>query len=149
MKKAVLFIFCIVSISQTFAQQTSQALPDSLHSITLPAEMDRVLRDYERAWQSKNTEELVKLFTVDGFVLQPRHGPARGKNNLMQAYRNSGGAPLYLRALSFSTSDSIGYIIGGYRASQLSSDIGKFILLLRKGPNEKWLIAADMDNSNR
>jgi hypothetical protein len=42
-----------------------------LPSVALPAELDRVLRDYERHWQARNTEALASLFVPDGFVLNP------------------------------------------------------------------------------
>ncbi|GAB3948989.1 hypothetical protein GCM10028805_24600 [Spirosoma harenae] len=133
------------------AQQSNQKFPptDSLASVTLPPEIDRVLRDYEREWQADNIEKLVALFTPDGFVMQPRRPAIRGQENLKDAYRGGAGQPLFLRALSFAQEGSVGYIIGAYRAKATGPDIGKFILALRKGPNGRWLIAADMDNSIR
>lgn len=150
MKTFLLLLLCSIgTMSQLPAQQPVTATGDSesLPSVTLPPELDRVLRDYEKAWQARKTDELVSLFVPDGFVLQPRHRPVRGHAGLKEAYRNSGG-PLYLRALAFEQAGSIGYIIGGFRALETGPDIGKFILALRRGANGRWLIAADMDNSN-
>jgi hypothetical protein len=41
------------------------------------------------------------------------------------------------------------YIIGGYAPARDQPDTGKFTLTLRKGPDGRWLIFSDMDNSNR
>ncbi|NNE34150.1 MAG: DUF4440 domain-containing protein, partial [Rhodothermales bacterium] len=38
--------------------------------MTLPPELDRVLRDYEQAWRSSDEVVLAKLFAHDGFVLR-------------------------------------------------------------------------------
>ncbi len=116
-------------------------------SVPLPAELERVLRDYERFWGARNAEGLASLFTADGFVLQPGRQPARGRSAILQAYRGSGG-PLALRALAYATADSVGWIIGAYAGRAGDRDIGKFTLLLRRAPGGPWQIAADMDNGN-
>ena len=59
------------------------------------------------------------------------------------------GGPLALRALAYSTDGKVGYIIGACSESLKDPDDGKFILALRKDANGRWLIAADIDNSNR
>ncbi|GAB2592806.1 YybH family protein [Spirosoma areae] len=151
MKPAVVILLLFCPIAYLFAQQPDSSFPptDSLPSVKLPPELDRVLRDYERDWQASHIEALVSLFVPDGFVLQPRRPAIRGHANLKAAYRHSAGSPLFLRALSFAQEGSVGYIIGAYRSAATGSDIGKFILALRKGTDKRWLIAADMDNSVR
>ena len=152
MKLCYVVLLCFLcSVRFVFAQPSSAAFPptDSLPSVTLSPEIDRVLRDYEREWQANNIEKLVGLFTADGFVMQPRRPAIRGQANLKEAYRGGAGQPLFLRALSFAQAGSVGYIIGAYRAKDTGPDIGKFILVLRKGADGRWLIAADMDNGIR
>jgi hypothetical protein len=120
----------------------------ALPSVTLPPEIDRVLRDYERGWSGRNPAGLAALFTEDGFVLQGNRPPVRGRDAIVKAYTGAGG-PLVLRAMAYAVDDTVGYIIGGYRGNQGdASDDGKFILALRK-QNGRWMIAADIDNSNR
>jgi ketosteroid isomerase-like protein len=118
-----------------------------LPSVTLPPALDRVLRDYERAWQGRDAAALAALFTEDGFVLSNGKPPVRGRAAIRKAYADSGG-PLSLRALAYSISGTTGYIIGAYGGDPATDD-GKFILAVRRGPARKWLIAADIDNSNR
>jgi ketosteroid isomerase-like protein len=39
--------------------------------------------------------------------------------------------------------------VGAYRYGDAAQDTGKFVLALRRGPDGRWLIAADIDNSIR
>lgn len=123
-------------------------IADSLPSVQLPAELDRVLRDYERAWRASDVAALVRLFTDDGFVLQPGRPPARGRAALERVYRGQGGGDLKLRALAFAQADTVAFIIGAYGYGDAPSDMGKFTLTLRREPRGRWLIASDMDNGS-
>ena len=122
--------------------------PEALPSVVLPASLDRVLRDYERAWRANDIPALVALFTEDGFVLQPGRQPARGHAALANVYRGQAGGMLRLRALAYSHADSVGYIIGAYGYGENPGDMGKFTLTLRRA-GDRWLIASDMDNGNQ
>ena len=130
------------------AQPTPAPAAPALPSVTLPPELDRVLRDYERAWQGRDAAGLAALFTEDGFVLSNGKPPVRGRAAIREAYAKSGG-PLALRALAFTTEGKVGYIIGGFGGKPGDPDWGKFVLALRRGDDGRWLIAADMDNENR
>lgn len=118
-----------------------------LPTVTLPSELDRVLRDYERHWRAGNGPALSELFTDDGFI--NRGTWIRGRDAIREAYSRSAGGDLRLRALGFATSDTVGYIVGGYRYGEATSDGGKFILALRRAPRGDWKIAADLDAANR
>lgn len=141
------FLCCAMTASSTLAQQTEETEADTLPSVTLPPELERVLRDYERAWRNHDADALAALFTADGFVLRSGHPPVRGRSAIKEAYRDSGGR-LHLRALAFEQSESVAYIVGGYTSTPKWPDAGKFVLTLRRGPEGQWLIAADMDNRN-
>jgi hypothetical protein len=116
-------------------------------SITLPPELDRVLRDYEKSWTGKNPPGLSQLFTEDGFALMSGTTGARGRPAIAKIYASAGGE-LRLRALAYSAEGNTGYIIGAYGYGAGGQDSGKFVLALQKGGG-KWLIAADIDNGNR
>jgi ketosteroid isomerase-like protein len=117
-------------------------------SIALPADLARVLRDYEAAWSSLDATALARLFAEDGFVLSSGHEPVRGRAAIEAFYRGQGG-PLSLRPLAFAADGQVGYIIGGFAGMIGQPDIGKFTLTLRKESDGRWLIVSDMDNSNR
>ena len=120
-----------------------------LPSVQLPAELQRVLSDYERAWQAGDGVALAALFVPDGFV-PVRQGWVRGSSAIQAAYASASGS-LRLRALGFAVSDTVGYIVGAFRYGDAPGppDMGKFVLALRRAPGGTWLIAADLDAGNR
>jgi ketosteroid isomerase-like protein len=126
----------------------AQDAPPPLPSADLPLPLERVLRDYERAWAAGAAAALAALFTEDGFVLSNGAEPIRGRDAIRRKYATAGG-PLRLRALGYATADTVGYIVGAYRYGDAAQDTGKFVLALRRGPDGRWLIAADIDNSIR
>ncbi len=129
-------------VGGTAAQEARQ---DHL-SVDLPAELARVLRDYEKAWSARDPDGLAALFTEDGFVLSPQRPPVRGRQAIRRRYQGSGG-PLALRALAYAAAGDVGYIIGAFARERGADDIGKFTLTLRKVEG-RWLIMSDMDNGN-
>ncbi|HZI30240.1 MAG TPA: nuclear transport factor 2 family protein [Gemmatimonadaceae bacterium] len=128
------------------SQGTPPQAPAPLPTVTLPPELDRVLRDYEKHWKANDGTALSELFTEDGFI--NRNGWIRGRDAIRQAYARSGG-DLRLRALGYAAGDTVGYIVGGYRYGEATTDGGKFILTLRRAPQGVWKIAADLDAANR
>lgn len=122
------------------------SIPDP-PSVSLPADLARVLSDYERAWQARDATALADLFDENGFVLSPGTPPARGRETIRRRYGRSGG-PLALRAFAWGTDGSIGYVLGGYASERGKPDSGKFTLTLRRAPDGRWRILSDMDNGN-
>ena len=139
-------VLLVAAAGSAPAQQPTPA--PALPSVELPPGLDRVLRDYERAWRARDPAALAELFTEDGFVLANGNPPVRGRAAIRAAYANSGG-PLSLRALAYTTDGRVGYIIGGFGRAPGETDSGKFVLALRQGSDGRWQITADMDNSNR
>ena len=137
---AAVSVLCLAGTGA--AQEPAQFHP----SVELPADLARVLRDYEEAWRARDPEKLAALFTEDGFVLSPDRSPVRGRDRIRRRYASSGG-PLALRALAYAREGSIGYIIGAFARERGAPDIGKFTLTLRK-IDDRWLIMSDMDNGN-
>lgn len=120
--------------------------PLGLPVVSLPRELDRVLRDYEAAWQAGNGPRLAALFTTDGMALTNGTLPAKGREAIAASITGPGGA-LQLHAVAWATADTVGYIIGGFRYPDTRGAGGKFLLALRKDASGRWLIAADMDNA--
>jgi ketosteroid isomerase-like protein len=142
-------VTALLAVVPVFAQAQTPDTYTPLPSIALPGDLDRVLRGYERAWQAGDEAALAALFTEDGFV-PTGHGWVRGHDGIRATYQNASGM-LRLRALAFAVQDSVGYIVGAYGYGEGSPvpDTGKFVLALRRSPDGKWLIAADLDQSNR
>lgn len=140
----------IVALAATSARAQASSASAPLASVSLPDELDRVLRDYERGWRAGDAAGLARLFTEDGVVLSNGRPAVRGHDAIRAAYQHAGG-DLRLRALAFAVEDTLGYVIGayGYGPDANVPDTGKFILALRRSPGGLWMIAADIDNTNR
>lgn len=137
----------LVAVSAVRVQARAEEKTGALPSVELPPALDRVLRDYERAWQARDPASLAGLFAEDGFVLANGRPPVRGRAAIRDAYKDGGGA-LALRALAYATEGPVGYVIGAYGPGAGKEDAGKFILALRRDAEGRWLIAADIDNGN-
>jgi ketosteroid isomerase-like protein len=124
--------------------QTPQPLE---HGTPLPPELARVLTDYESAWHAQDAAQLAELFVDDGFVLSSGHPPVQGRAAIREFYTGKGGA-LALRPIAWSSSGSLGYIIGGYAKERGQPDLGKFTLTLSRTRDGRWEIVSDMDNGN-
>jgi ketosteroid isomerase-like protein len=144
MFRRLALVFVLFAMPAAAQSPAAEAQPP----VDLPADLARVLRDYERAWGSKDAAGLARLFTEDGFVLPNGGMPVRGRAAIEKHYTGSGG-PLFLRAFAYGAEGNVGYIIGGYRGEQSGIDGGKFTLTLRKSSEGRWLIMSDMDSPNR
>jgi len=143
----VLLSLSILPGCQPTQQDARPPVTAGMPTMTLPPDLDRVLRDYEQQWRAKNATGLAALFSPDGFVLPNNEPPARGTAGIAKAYAGSGG-PLTLAALAYAVDDTVGYIVGTYGGSDVTQHSGKYVLALRRAPGGPWLIAADMDNGN-
>ena len=141
-------LFAALSLAAPAAVRAQEALAPPLPTATLPAEIERVLRDYERGWRAGDEAALAALFAEDGFILQNGRPPVRGRAAIQRAYAESEG-PLRLRALEYAADDNVGWIVGAYGYGEGDADMGKFVLALRRTPGGPWMIAADIDNSSQ
>lgn len=138
----------LLLLSTWIAAQPHESGATALPSTVLPTELDRVLRDYERAWAANDTVALSALFATDGMALPNGRPPALGASQIQSALSTGPGSPLVLRALSYSISNNLAYVVGGWTTSPGKPDSGKFVLVLRRDANDRWLIVADIDNLN-
>ena len=146
---SVATLLCLAAPLSPAIAQSTPAGDSVLPSVSLPADLDRVLRDYEKAWRSGDASNVAALFSVDGFVLQAGRAPVRGRAAIGKAYTGQTGGELRLRALGYAVADTVGYIIGAYTYGATPGDIGKFTLSLRRPRDGRWEIFADMDNGNQ
>jgi ketosteroid isomerase-like protein len=145
--KYVMSIAAVIAFSGVASAEVEPA-PVPLPSVELPPPLARVLRDYETAWMANQPVALARLFTADGMALPNGRPPARGATQIAAEYAKVAGAPLSLRALAYSVSGDMAYIVGGFAPVRDQPDFGKFVLVLRRAPDGRWKIAADMDNMN-
>ena len=146
---SVAILFCLAAAPSPTVAQSPAAGDGVLPSTSLPADLERVLRDYESAWRSGDASKVAALFSADGFVLQNGRAPVRGRAAIGKAYSGQAGGELRLRALGYAVADTVGYIIGAYGYGGTPGDIGKFTLTLRRPRAGRWEIFSDMDNGNQ
>jgi ketosteroid isomerase-like protein len=146
--RAASFVLLVLAGVPAIGHAQGSAPPQQHHpTVTLPADLARVLTDYAAAWTKRDAAALAALFADDGFVLSNGVPPVRGRAAIERHYGGQGGA-LALRALAYETNGPIGYIIGAFARRSGEPDIGKFTLTLRKDGGARWLIVSDMDNGN-
>lgn len=143
----ICLLLAAVLLASPVATLGGERAQQPIPSVELPAELDRVLRDYEAAWRARDPAALAALFAEDGFVLPNGRPPVRGRDAIRAHYEGHGG-PLYLRALDYGVDGAVAFIIGGYRGSEDGPDGGKFTLTLRR-QGQRWRIVSDMDSPNR
>ena len=137
----------VVSLPGTAAAQAGADPLGPQPSVGLPADMERVLRDYERHWSAGAAAQLAALFVEEGLIVR-NGGWIRGRAAIQEAYVNAAG-PLRLRAIEYDSDGDVGFIVGayGYGDDLPVPDRGLFVLTLRRAPSGAWLIVSDMDRS--
>lgn len=135
----------IVSATAGRGSASGGPAADALPTVTLPPEMDRVLRDYERHWAAGNEAGLAALFAEDALLLPSGFAAARGREGIQQAYEDV-IVPVHLRALAYAADDSVGYVVGAYRFDPMETESGKFIFALRRAAGGPWMISAEIEN---
>lgn len=150
MKTAFFAILALLAAQCSLPSEVSSVPAPETAIAHLPSGIQAVLSQYEKAWAAKDEHALAALFVEDGFVLSNNHPPVRGRAEIEERYRNSGG-PLALRPIAFGVEGSMAYVVGTYARSQADPDLGKFTLVLRQDVGGGWKIVSDMDNqiSNR
>ena len=136
----------LLAVMLSIAATCGVAHAEPLPSVPLPAELDRVLRDYERLWVANDPAGLAQLFAPEGMALPNGRPPARGAERIREAYSTGAGVPLSLRALAYSVSGDLAYIVGAYGPEPGKPDFGKFVLVLRRGDDGRWRLLVDIDN---
>lgn len=142
---ATAVMLALLAIPSSGVAQEKAAWP--LPVVALPAELDRVLRDYEVAWKAGDGAKLAKVFTDDGIILPAGKLPERGTAAIRASHTQPGG-DLQLVAFAWATGDTVGYIVGGYRYPTTTGPGGKYVVTLRKGRDGMWKIAADIENAS-
>jgi hypothetical protein len=127
------------------AQAVGSTVATAQPSVELPAELARVLRDYERHWSAGDADSLAALFVPEGLIVRGG-GWIRGRDAIRRAYRNASG-PLLLRAVEYATDGEVGFIVGayGYGEAPPVEDRGLFTLTLQREATGRWAIVSDLD----
>lgn len=133
------------AVEAVAAQSGDSIAEASPPSVELPADLARVLRDYEGHWERGEADLLSRLFVEEGLIVRDGRW-LRGRDAIRRAYESASG-PLRLRAIAFGAGGDAGYIVGayGYGDGVAPRDRGLFVLTLRRESSGRWLIVSDVD----
>lgn len=144
----ILFLATLVASPPGLMAQNEESADLHFETVSLPDDLARVLRDYEQAWRSNDEDAIAALFIEDGYAMPSGRRPVQGREAIREAYARTGGQ-LTLRAIDYTMGDSTAHIVGVYTYNPDAGFGGKYLLILEKSATGAWMIAADMDNSNR
>lgn len=121
-------------------------------------EIDRVRESYVAAWKSASAERLAALYTEDARVLYPDQPPVSGRAAIKSYFdgffREFTDHDFALRSSEVVIAGAWAFDSGTYQWTARSGnervgDDGKYLVVLRRSADGAWLLARDMDNSNR
>src|SRR5262249_18360634 len=106
----------------------------TLAEVGLPAEIDQVIRQWERAMKAGEPVSLTSLFTVDG-LLGDATGWIRGSAAIRAAAANFNLESLRVRAHGWSVADTIATVSGSleHLTSDPVRDVANVTFTLRRG----------------
>ena len=113
----------------------------TLAEIELPADIDRVVRQWERAIREGDPSAFTALFTADG-LLGDATGWIRGTRAIHAAAVDFNLQDLRVRAHGYSVSDSIATVAGSLTdlANKPVRDVANVTFTLRRDGGGRWLI---------
>ncbi len=113
-----------------------------LPSVELPADIDRMIREWERFVKSADAPALAALFTEDGLMSQPS-GWARGRQAIRAAAGNQPPADLRVRVHQVAAEDSVATVSGSLSDGLASParDVANVTFILRRERGGDWRIA--------
>jgi predicted TIM-barrel fold metal-dependent hydrolase len=114
-----------------------------LPAIELPEDLARLLRDREKGWNDKSA--LTSLFTEDSLVLDNREPLwIRGRDEVTTFLAGKFAKPYHMTPVTYAVEGSTGHIAGYFTRNDASArHFGHFLVVLKKGPDGVWRIAAE------
>ena len=135
----VLFFIAMMSCNQESAKSKASA----------NKEFTKVAQAYEDAYNNKDAEAVSVLFTEDGSQLPPGANIITGREsikNFLQSGIDSGVTNLKIEGDSGEIKGNLGYGVGTFQYDLPAKDSGminikgKYVTVMKKMPNGKWLI---------
>lgn len=117
---------------------------ERLPVVTLPSDLDQLLRDFERNWQLPDSKMALANQFTDSGLFQYADDWLRGRPAIRMMLLGNGG-PLRLRAQAFAIEEpSGGHVAGayGWYRDTVWVDQGRFLFVLHRDRGAPWRIAA-------
>jgi predicted TIM-barrel fold metal-dependent hydrolase len=116
---------------------------ERLPVVSLPADIDDVLRSFERNWQAPDNKMALAAQFTDSGLFQYADDWLRGRPSIRMMLLGSGG-PLRLRAQAFGSEGRAAHVSGmyGFYRDTAWIDQGRFLFALRRERDGAWRIEA-------
>jgi uncharacterized protein (TIGR02246 family) len=116
-----------------------------------------VNQEFAAAIRAQDASKVGELYTEDALLMPPNESPLRGRAAVVAYFAGllkGGKVDLALKSGSARLDGSLGYDAGQYRFELAPAggtpvhDEGKYLVVLRKGPDGRWRMAVDTWNSD-
>jgi len=142
----------IVGCAGRAAEQSAGTLEDR-------AAVTEVRTKYQAAYNAGDAAAIAALFGDDAVSLPDHHGPLQGRGAILKYFQDTFAqynAAMTIVPGDTDVSGSLAHEHGTYTikvtpkaGGDTVADDGKYVMILKRGPDGAWKIHHDMDNSNR
>ena len=112
--------------------------------------ISKISSAYEAAANAEDLAKLSALYTADAVEMPPNAPAIRGRSAIEAYYKKEfadGDGKASIKPTESAISGNIAYEVGTYsqtmkmKTGQTMSDVGKYIVLMKQGPDKQWKIA--------
>jgi uncharacterized protein (TIGR02246 family) len=123
-------------------------------------EIDKTRAAYAAARQAGDADQIAKLYASDAWLLYPGQGPLSGRAAILDYFggffADFPNNEFALSSAEVVVSGDWAFDRGTYRWSAIPAgggsaqeDSGKYLVVLQRQPDGRWLVAREMNNSDR
>lgn len=114
-------------------------------------DIERTIRAYAAASNAGDVDSLVSLYADDAVVLPPDHGPVAGRQAIADFWREGLEPGMELTPVRITVAGDLAYAVGRYVLPPTAADpadSGKMVFCLRRQPDGRWRVTADIWNTS-
>ena len=127
--------------------QAGPAAPEASSRGAIEATVDR----YVAASNEGDAEALAELYADDALLLPPDHQPIRGREAIVDFWRQGTDEGLEVSPLRLEVNGDVAYMVGRYRLPPTEAedaDSGQYVLCLKRQADGAWKLTADIWNGS-
>lgn len=151
MKKVALLILIVLVLASCSKSEDSEASASKV-------ELGQMNQDFAAALNAKDAKKAASLYTEDAVLIPPGEDMVRGRENIEAYWKiaiDSGGVrDVSVETIDAQSSGAFGYEIGTFALTangpngKAVKDKGRYIELLKRGPDGKWYSTAGIWNAS-
>ena len=121
--------------------------PDAVSRGAIEATVGR----YVAASNEGDADALAELYADDALLLPPDHEPIRGRDSIVEFWREGTDEGLEVSTLRLEVNGDVAYLVGRYRlppTEEEAADSGQYVLCLKRQDDGAWKLTADIWNGS-